>query len=228
MSGPDRPAPEEFYSPEVLERLRSFPIEEAEELVDKSYEIWPPAPDEDTGPSHGPPAWMGRHLDPYADLSVVWSERDADRFEQCSLARYEFRDEARDLLTRFHVGRADPFIRDDEGNPTMQGGGHGKRRRKVPNQIQNWIWERDGTICQLCGVGRHVRLRWWKGTIRRNSSEVQFCIDHILPTNAHGPHMAWNLWILCHPCNQRKSHALWPEMLEEAFSRLKEVREWLE
>jgi 5-methylcytosine-specific restriction endonuclease McrA len=59
------------------------------------------------------------------------------------------------------------------------------------------IFQRDGWICQLCGVKTPKRLR---GTIDDRAPEL----DHIVPISRGGGHVRENLQCSCRRCNGRK------------------------
>ena len=63
-------------------------------------------------------------------------------------------------------------------------------RGHIPDDLKQFIWQRDGARCRQCGA----------------TAELQF--DHIIPVAKGGATTAENLQILCGPCNRRKSDGL--------------------
>lgn len=61
-----------------------------------------------------------------------------------------------------------------------------KYRRKIPAEVREEVFRRDGHTCQRCGTGEELTL------------------DHILPWSLNGSDHADNLQTLCRPCNSRK------------------------
>lgn len=60
------------------------------------------------------------------------------------------------------------------------------------------VLERDGWLCQLCGIATPKELR---GLYVANAPEV----DHIIPVSKGGPHLPSNCQCLCRACNLLKS-----------------------
>lgn len=60
------------------------------------------------------------------------------------------------------------------------------------------VLERDGWVCQLCGIGTPRELR---GTTAQNAPEL----DHVIPLSAGGEHSPENTRCLCLKCNRAKS-----------------------
>lgn len=63
-------------------------------------------------------------------------------------------------------------------------------RTRIPDDVKQYIWTRDGGECQSCG----------------STVELQF--DHIIPVSMGGSSNTENLQILCGPCNRFKSAGL--------------------
>lgn len=63
-------------------------------------------------------------------------------------------------------------------------------RKKIPDDIKQYIWTRDDGQCQSCG----------------SMAELQF--DHIIPISMGGSNNAENLQVLCGPCNRSKAAGL--------------------
>lgn len=64
------------------------------------------------------------------------------------------------------------------------------RRTRIPDDVKQYVWTRDGGQCQSCG----------------STVELQF--DHIIPVSMGGSSNTENLQILCGPCNRFKSAGL--------------------
>jgi HNH endonuclease len=63
------------------------------------------------------------------------------------------------------------------------------------------VLERDGWLCQSCGVETPKELR---GTFESNAPEL----DHIVPVSKAGDHSMSNTQCLCRSCNNKKSNKL--------------------
>lgn len=63
-------------------------------------------------------------------------------------------------------------------------------RKRIPDDIKQYIWTRDSGQCQSCG----------------STVELQF--DHIIPVSMGGSSNTENLQILCGPCNRSKAAGL--------------------
>ena len=63
-------------------------------------------------------------------------------------------------------------------------------RGAIPDDLKQYVWQRDGGRCRQCGSG----------------AELQF--DHIIPIAMGGGTTAENLQVLCGPCNRRKGAGL--------------------
>lgn len=61
------------------------------------------------------------------------------------------------------------------------------RKRQIPGDIREAVWERDGGRCVMCG----------------STQDLEF--DHIIPFSRGGAHSLNNLRILCRNCNRTKS-----------------------
>lgn len=66
----------------------------------------------------------------------------------------------------------------------------GQVRGAIPDDLKQYVWQRDGGRCRNCG----------------NHHELQY--DHVIPLSMGGATTAENLQILCGPCNRRKSAGL--------------------
>jgi 5-methylcytosine-specific restriction endonuclease McrA len=60
------------------------------------------------------------------------------------------------------------------------------RRRAIPPDVRNFVFERDDHRCVKCGATEDLAL------------------DHVHPWSLGGPDTADNLQVLCRPCNSRK------------------------
>ena len=85
---------------------------------------------------------------------------------------------ARRKLERAHATLA----RDGAGAPP--------RRERIPREIRQAVFERDGGRCVECG----------------SDFDIQY--DHVIPFSMGGASTVANLELLCAPCNQRKGAAL--------------------
>ena len=65
-----------------------------------------------------------------------------------------------------------------------------QQRGRIPADVRQLVWQRDGACCVECG----------------STSELQF--DHIIPVSLGGGSTEANLQLLCGPCNRRKGAAL--------------------
>jgi 5-methylcytosine-specific restriction enzyme A len=63
-------------------------------------------------------------------------------------------------------------------------------RIKIPNEVRQYVFQRDRNQCQSCG---------------KVATETQLSIDHITPLASGGSNDISNLHTLCLTCNQRKS-----------------------
>ncbi len=67
---------------------------------------------------------------------------------------------------------------------------HTKRREKIPQDVQDSVWNRDGGKCVQCG----------------SSEKLEF--DHIIPHSKGGANTYRNLQLLCEKCNREKSNKI--------------------
>lgn len=66
----------------------------------------------------------------------------------------------------------------------------GARRERIPEDVRNFVWQRDEGRCVACGA----------------EEELQF--DHVIPVARGGSNAAENIQILCGPCNRAKGAAI--------------------
>jgi hypothetical protein len=62
-----------------------------------------------------------------------------------------------------------------------------RKRRRIPQDVQNRVWIRDGGRCVLCG----------------SNQDLEF--DHIIPFSKGGADTYRNIQLLCTSCNKEKS-----------------------
>ena len=65
-----------------------------------------------------------------------------------------------------------------------------KRRKHIPQNIKDKVWNRDGGKCAECG----------------SSEKLEF--DHIIPHSKGGADTYRNLQLLCEQCNRSKSNEI--------------------
>lgn len=108
---------------------------------------------------------------------------------------------------------------DSDGEPIERNGGHGLARRKPVKRMREYVDERADGECAICGrTPRQV-----EDDERSLASQLE--LDHIIPVALGGARISWNLWKLCHQCNQEKASFLHPRGLLLALSRLRELRQ---
>lgn len=100
---------------------------------------------------------------------------------------------------------------------------------RTPTSIRKSVLVRDDCTCQFCGGDWPLPLSAYskiEPPVSRSEDPQTFFmtkgpeVDHIIPATYGGPSAAWNLWTLCHRCNQRKGWDLWPPALRIACKRL--------
>ncbi|MEB3828831.1 HNH endonuclease [Phormidium sp. CCY1219] len=64
-------------------------------------------------------------------------------------------------------------------------------RIRIPAEVRNYVFQRDGYQCQSCGKTRQ---------------KVELTIDHIVPLARGGSNDIANLHTLCRSCNAQKKH----------------------
>ncbi|AFN39090.1 HNH endonuclease [Burkholderia phage BcepMigl] len=65
-------------------------------------------------------------------------------------------------------------------------GGAAYLKTRIPDELRQAVFERDGFRCVECG------------------SNKRLCADHIIPESAGGPTTLENLQTMCRPCNSEK------------------------
>lgn len=72
-------------------------------------------------------------------------------------------------------------------------------RRKISNAVRDYVFERDGFVCQICR----------KRTLRnvRRSHPMYPSIDHVIPLKWGGSHNPENLQTAHRGCNSTRGHA---------------------
>jgi len=88
-----------------------------------------------------------------------------------------------------------------------------KRKRKlIPQQVKDLVWNRDGGICVECG----------------SNEKLQF--DHIIPHSKNGPDTYPNLQLLCKYCNVRKHAKIVKkgEIKNDVHKQLKKLKRYTE
>lgn len=88
-----------------------------------------------------------------------------------------------------------------------RGATHIERAKAKGSAYKHWsttrIYERDGWHCAVCRVATPRAL---KGTGHDHAPEL----DHWVPIAAGGPHLHWNVVLLCRTCNAVKGAAVLP------------------
>jgi len=64
------------------------------------------------------------------------------------------------------------------------------RREHIPEEVQMFVWRRDGAKCVKCGSQENLEF------------------DHIIPLSKDGANTAWNIQLLCEACNRAKSDTI--------------------
>ena len=77
-----------------------------------------------------------------------------------------------------------------QGMVAMQQATAPPTRGAIPDDLKQYVWQRDGGRCRQCG----------------SNIELQF--DHIIPLAFGGATTEQNLQILCGPCNRRKGASI--------------------
>ena len=68
--------------------------------------------------------------------------------------------------------------------------GPATRRDPIPEDVQAFVWSRDGGRCVKCGGQEHLEF------------------DHIIPVSKGGSNTARNLQLLCETCNRSKGGSI--------------------
>jgi hypothetical protein len=63
-------------------------------------------------------------------------------------------------------------------------------RKRIPDDVQKFVWNRDGGICVKCGTNENLAF------------------DHIIPHSRGGSDTKRNLQILCDKCNLKKGNKI--------------------
>lgn len=111
-----------------------------------------------------------------------------------------------------------PHSTDEDGNVRRRSDRPGAPRRLRPvKEVRERVRQRAGGRCELCGAHKEeVEI-----TGPRDRAIVT---DHIVPASLGGSRIGWNLWRLCHPCNQSKHRLLHPRGLSVALDRLEQLK----
>lgn len=86
------------------------------------------------------------------------------------------------------------------------------KKKFHPHWIKLAVWERDGGICQKCGldlfedyVAKHPNHAWaqkiGREKIMHYSNGIHADFDHIIPFSEGGATVAENMRVLCRPCH---------------------------
>jgi len=65
-----------------------------------------------------------------------------------------------------------------------------KMRKPIPDDVQIFVWNRDGGKCVKCGSQENLEF------------------DHIIPVSKGGSNTARNIQLLCETCNRKKSNVI--------------------
>ena len=69
-------------------------------------------------------------------------------------------------------------------------GGESFVRESIPDDVQIFVWNRDGGKCVKCGSQENLEF------------------DHIIPVSKGGSNTARNIQLLCEACNRKKSNSI--------------------
>ena len=104
---------------------------------------------------------------------LYWEDQDLEERDVLALVRERERRQRR-RLERAHATLA------------AAGEGPARRRRAIPREVRQIVFERDGGCCAECG----------------SAFDLQY--DHVIPVALGGAATAANLQLLCGECNRRK------------------------
>jgi HNH endonuclease len=89
----------------------------------------------------------------------------------------------REQRNRQRIARAQAIVAMQQApTPTVRGA--------IPDDLKQYVWNRDGGRCRQCG------------------SNVELQFDHVIPVAFGGATSPDNLQILCGPCNRRKGASI--------------------
>ena len=74
--------------------------------------------------------------------------------------------------------------------PPISSTSHSKKRERIPDDVQIFVWNRDNAQCVKCG------------------SNENLAFDHIIPHSLGGSNSKRNLQLLCDTCNQKKGNKI--------------------
>ena len=74
--------------------------------------------------------------------------------------------------------------------PTISSNSQSKKRERIPDEVQIFVWNRDNAECVKCG------------------SNENLAFDHIIPHSLGGSNSKRNLQLLCDTCNQKKGNKI--------------------